>query len=691
MADKNSQASLSLLELFAPEDSNNESIHSQGSSESIEAMFRASHNGTRNKKNSEKSINASEQLNVENAAADPTTQALANDEIAQSPEHRDTRDIFCRSSTARLSNKQTKTLVEMFGDPDEQPVPAKERTPAHPPPHERLPLLLHNRLGLVEETAFGDMYSPTVREQKGSFSLVDIFSSTSTEPTPKAGRKSYAGAAHTRSTTDLPAIDETHSIQVSQESLLKKRWRWNEFRVKHLQPTTFVGACLFLLYHLVFCLAMGSSIIRKHSETPMLGLMAKMAASGVIFCAPVCIYRLGSDIPSLYPTVDLFLAPFIANIASIVVETLQADTSINGKDEDGVFIATLAVLSGIAMMFSGLMLLAASKFKLANLGSYLPFPVLCGFFSFAGIKLWALAFAVDMNGKTFSQVFGSGDIALIGKSLLHHLPSFLIAVVMRWLGPKNPFYVSMLVVGTIALFYFVMAVTGTSLEEAREQEWFWSQRDLVYERRVSHFGFDRWAPPAPFGVLNTIAEGKIHWGAVSSSMSTVCALSFLYFLRCSLHGTALKKNVSNLARPAKEGEILPSPPMGRLLLQNRHKRQFSEALDIEAVAISTNDKPEKPIYRPGNCHLSLEKIMSEYGHSQIVCALVGSFGIVPSVAVAPTMFSVSAATWHSLRSLFIPPYVFSPGYFAPLSLACSLERKAWRRSTARLFFWQCSI
>jgi hypothetical protein len=478
--------------------------------------------------------------------------------------------------------------------------------------------------------------------------------------------------------TDLPAIDETHSIQVHQDLILKKRWRWNEFRTKHLQPSTFVGAGMFLLYHVVFCLAMGSSIIRKHSDTPILGLMAKTAACGVIFSVPVFIYRLGSYIPALYPSVDLFLAPFIANIASIVDEALQADNNIHENDEDQVFIATLVLLSGIGLMSSGLMLLVASKFKLANLGSYLPFPVLCGFFSFAGIKLWALAFAVDTNGKTASQVFGSGNTALIGNSLLHHLPSFIIAVVMRWLGPKNPFYVSMLVVSTIVLFYSVMAISGTSLEEAREKGWFWSERDLVYESRVSHFGFDRWAPPAPFGVLNAIAEGKIHWGAVSSSISAVFALSFLYFLRCSIHGTALKKHVSNLARPAKEGEILPSPTVGRSpLLRNRHNRQFSEALDIEAVVISVNEKPEKPIYRPGNCHLSLEKIMSEYGHNQILCALVGSFGIVPSVAVAPTMFSVSAPTWHSFcfrfSSRHISAYqaIFTPrSWYAAWSGRC---------------------
>ena len=638
----------SLMGLFAPpEEQNNDNhaaIHSQGSTESIEAMFRActhSQNGTRDKETPKEVSDTSEQSKAGNVAAEPMALATTNDEITDTSEHRNRRDLFCRSNTSRISNKHTKTLMEMFDDLSEQPVPAKERTPTHLPPNERLPLL-HNRLGSVEETAFGDFYSSPVRERKGSFSFSDIFFSPS-EPTPKTGtgRKTYTGL-HTRTITDLPAIDESHSILVEQESTLKKRW--NEFCHTHLQPTTFVGACMFLLYHVVFCLAMGSSIIREHSETPILGLMTKMAACGVIFCAPVYIYRLGSDIPALYPTIDLFLAPLMGNLASIVDETLRADNSIDGKDEDQVFIATLAVLSGIGMMISGAMLVAASQFKLANLGSYLPFPVLCGFFSVVGIKLWMLAFTVDTDGKSFSRVLRSGDMALIGDSLLHHVPSFFIAVIMRWLGPKNPFYVSMLVIGTVALFYLVMAIMGTSLEEAREKEWFWSRRDLVYDSRVSHFGFDRWAPPAPFGVLNMIAEGKIHWVAVSSSMSTVCALSFLYFLRCSLHGTALKKHVSNLVRPAKEVEILPSPPMRRPSPLLRHRRLFSEAVDIEPTGMSVHDKPEKPVFRAGNCHLSLEKILSEYGHSQFVSALVGSFGIVPSVAVAPTMFSVTTAS-----------------------------------------------
>jgi hypothetical protein len=125
-------------------------------------------------------------------------------------------------------------------------------------------------------------------------------------------------------------------------------------------------------------------------------------------------------------------------------------------------------------------------------------------------------------------------------------------------------------------------------------------------------------------------------------MSTICALSFLYMLRCSIHGTALKKNVSNLARPARDGDPISSPQMSRLSIpNNRHKRLFSEALDIEAVESSTRDASgEKALYRAKDNNVSLETILLEYGHSLYVSATVGSFGVTPSVAASPTMFSV---------------------------------------------------
>ena len=72
------------------------------------------------------------------------------------------------------------------------------------------------------------------------------------------------------------------------------------FAEQHLRVGTFLGGFIFLLYHIVFCLAMGSTISAGN-----LGIMAKMAASGIIFVSPIYIHFLGDEIPSQYPTTDL--------------------------------------------------------------------------------------------------------------------------------------------------------------------------------------------------------------------------------------------------------------------------------------------------------------------------------------------------------------------------------------------------
>jgi MFS superfamily sulfate permease-like transporter len=173
----------------------------------------------------------------------------------------------------------------------------------------------------------------------------------------------------------------------------------------------------------------------------------------------------------------LFLAPFLASAAAVVDQTLSKE----GITSNTVFLASFAMLAAIGMFMSGSLLVLAATFKLANLGTFLPYSVLCGFFSAVGVLLWALAFSVDNNGNTWQKVFFSGDWNLIGTSLLHHLPSLFVGISMNLLGPKHPFYVILLIILTLIGFYATMWITGTSLEEAQEQEWFWSRGDLVIE------------------------------------------------------------------------------------------------------------------------------------------------------------------------------------------------------------------
>jgi hypothetical protein len=195
----------------------------------------------------------------------------------------------------------------------------------------------------------------------------------------------------------------------------------------------------------------------------------------------LCRYALSSEVPALYPTVDLFLAPFLANLAVIVDQTLADDVNVPESENDTIFLATFGVLSAIGICFSGLLVGLASAFKLANLGSFLPFSVICGFFSAVGVLMWTLAVTVDTGGTSISKIILSGDMEVVSNALLHHIPGVVIAAAMKYLGPKNPSYVIVVSVVSIGLFYAIMFAMGLSLEEAKEQGWFWTHEELVYQ------------------------------------------------------------------------------------------------------------------------------------------------------------------------------------------------------------------
>lgn len=421
---------------------------------------------------------------------------------------------------------------------------------------------------------------------------------------------------------------------------------------------------------------------------------------------------------------DLFLAPFLANLALIVDQTLSDGMSLSTDDAagtgtgivvtkenyDAIFLATFGVLTAIGFLLSSCLLVAASLFKLANLGSFLPFSVICGFFAAVGILMWTLAVNVDTGGKSVGMILTSGDWELWRYALTHHVPTLAVAGLMKYLGPKNPFFVVAVVFATVALFHVVIFVTGTSMEEMTETGWFWSHDQLVYDSHIPTMGFAKWAPPAPFGVLAELRQ--VHWGAVQKGLSTAVALSFLYLIRCSVHGAALKKNIPNLARKVRsddpalkrfgisdEGSLSPkhkvSPTKARsrtfseavdievvmqpiigstesgngeagdkkkyemlLAKPSNVSRKFSEAVDIDVVMqpiIGNNesgngeadDKPKYEMLLAKPSNVSLKSISLTYGWSQLVSALVGGFAVTP----AGTSISCSVHQKYNLIDL----------------------------------------
>ena len=157
---------------------------------------------------------------------------------------------------------------------------------------------------------------------------------------------------------------------------------------------------------------------------------------------------------------------------------------------------------------------------------------------------------------------------------------------------------------------------------------------------ASKIGFKKWLPPAPFGMVNGLLMGKIHWASVVKGLQPTCALSFLYLIRCALHSAALVKNIPSLGRrklKAKEDEpehqrrisISYSAPRKKTRME-----KFSEIVDIEDVFAQSKEpkgqNTEHEIERVKPITWTLQGVLIQYGLAQVVSACIGSFGIIPS-------------------------------------------------------------
>eukprot|EP00977_Amphora_coffeiformis_P021592 scaffold9519_cov183-Amphora_coffeaeformis.AAC.8 len=375
----------------------------------------------------------------------------------------------------------------------------------------------------------------------------------------------------------------------------------------NLGLSTWIGSFTGLLYHTVFCLAHSAALVRPHADHSSMGVLAQMAALGVCTAGASFIYQVGPHVPAVYPSSDLFLAPFLAVMASKVDAVLATH---NLQNDDTIFFATFGSLVVTAMLLGGILCVLAARIKLANLGNYLPYPVLTGFFSTVGVLIWMLGFSVDSNGIPVGTVLTSGDTALVQRSFLHHLPSLVAGILMHVTARRHPFFVMFWIFVSVIVFYVVLVVSGTTLQTARDQEWFFSSADLEGAKGGNHL----YGPPWPFGIWNAIWQGYVHWEAYMSALQPVLALVFLYLLRCSLHSAALKKLIPKVTR---------TPP---------------PSASLRGGIYASSGRPTKR-----KVPLTLNYLLENgYAYSQLVSGLVGGISVAPSVGASLTLFHLRA-------------------------------------------------
>lgn len=390
---------------------------------------------------------------------------------------------------------------------------------------------------------------------------------------------------------------------------------------------TGVGSILFCVYHIVFCLAQAAGI---HTTSVTTGELAQLSALGVILAGPVYVHQLGEFIPAIYPTTDLFLAPFLAQIAESIDQVLNASTTIdddNNNNKHQIFLTTfIVVTAGLGLVLSGILCIVAARVKLANLGLFLPYSVLCGFFAAVGIMMWMLGFTVD-TGMRVSTVLLSFDSNIISYALLHHTPSIILGILMHLLNRQHPYWVLGIMFATIFSAYVLLWITQTSLLEATSQNWFFSVNDLVKSSVTKSLSIKNYGPPLPLGAWIATRRGQIVWEAVYAASPHVLALALLYLIRCSLHAAAVKKNLPNLlaARNASKttstNDKSPSPRRNTSKQRANRRREQERKKEV----------------------LSLGYILEHgYGYSQLAAAVFGAVAVSPSVAASGTMVQLGA-------------------------------------------------
>lgn len=195
-----------------------------------------------------------------------------------------------------------------------------------------------------------------------------------------------AGATH----TDGATSPKKHPVKENDDSRQRQRtkfdWIISNFVCTPQEfQNTAVGSTVFLLYQVVFCLAQAATITRPHATHSSTGVMAQMAALGIMTAGPVFLWGLADQVPAIYPASDLFLAPFLAGLAQNIDQVLWEHSM---EDNDQVFLATFGMVLAVGFGLSGCLCILAARVKLANLGAFLPYSVLCGFFTTIGVLMW---------------------------------------------------------------------------------------------------------------------------------------------------------------------------------------------------------------------------------------------------------------------------------------------------------------
>ncbi len=282
---------------------------------------------------------------------------------------------------------------------------------------------------------------------------------------------------------------------------------------KFLFPSLAVGLIVGI-ENSVLCLAFALMIFTG-GLTPYLSLGITILFIGSIIHNVVT--AIGSSLPGTLSGVQDGPAVILA----VVIATMLAGMP-QASAETKLYTALASII--LTSLLTGLVCLLLGKFKMGNLVSFMPYPVVGGFLAGTGVLL-ALGGLQVMTGKSITLL--SLGLLFQGNIWIQWVAGVLFAIILFVMIMKINHYLVLpgALAATVVVFYIVLAVSGNSVSDAAQTGW------LISGMPQGEALFRFWNP-AGFT--------QVDWGMLLRQTGSLIACVIVSLISMLLNVTALE-------------------------------------------------------------------------------------------------------------------------------------------------------
>jgi SulP family sulfate permease len=288
-------------------------------------------------------------------------------------------------------------------------------------------------------------------------------------------------------------------------------WLQDEFRSERLLPGLTAGV-LMGITEAIIALSLGSLIFSGELATYLpYGVGMALVTAAVMMIVTSLTSRVPGVIGSTQDTATVILAVIAAGLAGSL--------SVGGQVE----LTTILVAIAVSALLTGIFFLALGFFKLGRLVRFTPYPVVGGFLAGTGWLLVQGSFDV-LTG--YSLTLANIPALFEPEQLLLWVPGLLFALALFFGLRRIHHFLAMpgVLLGSIALFYLALLLTGTSVGEATDS-------GLLLGKVVGEIN---WQPLALKSLLDA------DWAAILGQAGNIAILLMLSLVGFLLNASSLE-------------------------------------------------------------------------------------------------------------------------------------------------------